>query len=73
MPDGERARPEGTKCTSAALLPKVIFNYVLTVEECVFPFSERKMPENCERAQKSARNYAKDFFFHSYLVVNEHV
>ena len=28
-----------------------------------FALSEGKMPENCERARKSARNYADDFFF----------
>ena len=46
MPEGKRARPEGTKCPSAALLPGATFNYVLTVEEYVFAFSEGKMPEN---------------------------
>ena len=78
MPEGKRDRPDGTKCPSAALLPEAIFNYVLTVEEHVFALSEGKMPENCERARKIARNYANDFFlihailyfiFHSCLVV----
>ena len=69
MPEGKRARPECTKCASAALLRKAIFNYVLTVEEYVFALSEGKMPENCERAQKSARNYANDFFFHSCVLI----
>ena len=63
MPEGKRARPEGTKCLMAALLSEAIFNYVLTVEEYVFVLSEGKMPEKCERARKSARNYANDFFF----------
>ena len=52
MPDGKRARPEGTKVQIAALLTEAIFNYVLTVEEYVFALSEGKMPENCEIAQK---------------------
>ena len=52
MPEGKRARPEGTKCPSAALLPEGIFNYVLTVEAYVFTLTEGKMPENCERAWK---------------------
>ena len=52
----------------APLLPEVIFNYVLTVEEYVFALSEGNMPENCERARKSVRNYANDFFFHSCVV-----
>ena len=69
MPQGKRARPEGTKCPSAALLREVIFNYVLTVEDYVFTLSEGKMPENCERARKSARNYANDFFFHSCVLI----
>ena len=73
MPEGKRARPQGTKCPSAALLPEAIFNYVLIVEEYVFALSEGKMPKNCERARKSARNYANDFFFHSCLVVKEHM
>ena len=80
MPEGKKARPEGRKCPSAALLSEAIFNYVLTVEEYVFALSERKVPENCERARKSARNYANDFFvhscvltFHSCLVVKEQV
>ena len=39
MPDGKRARPEGTKSPIAALLPEAIFNYVLTVEEYIFALS----------------------------------
>ena len=80
MPEGKIARPE---CPMAALLPEAIFNYVLTVEKYVFALSEGKIPENCERVRKSARNYANDFFFHSCvlifhffhscLVVKEHV
>ena len=62
MPEGKRARPEGTKCPSAAFLPEAIFNYVLTVEEYAFALSEGKMPENCERDRKSAQNYANDNF-----------
>ena len=62
MPEGKRAQPEGRKSPSAALLPEAIFNYVLTVEEYVFALSEGKMPESYERARKSARNYANDFF-----------
>ena len=27
------------------------------------------MSENCERARKSARNYANDFFFHSCVLI----
>ena len=69
MPEGKRARPEGTKCMSAALLPEANFNYVRTVEEYVFALSEGKMPENCERARKSARNYANDFCFHSCVLI----
>ena len=56
MPEGKRARPEGTKCPSAAVLPEAILNYVLTVEEYVFALFERKIPENCERA----RNFVKE-------------
>ena len=40
MPEGKRARPEGTKCSMAALMPEAIFNYVLTVEENVFALSD---------------------------------
>ena len=69
MPEGKRAQFEGTKCPIAVLLPEVIFNYVLTVEEYVFALSEGKMPVNCERARKSARNYANDFFFHSFVLI----
>ena len=55
----------------AALLPEAIFNYDLTVEKyLLLLLRERcqkivKEPGNCERAQKSAQNYANDFFFHS--------
>ena len=74
MTEGKRARPEGTKCPSVALLPEAMFNYVLTVDEYFFfALSDGKMPENYERARKSARNYANDFIFHSCLVVKEHV
>ena len=66
MSEGKRARPEGTKCPSAALLPEAIFNYVQTVEEYVFDLSEGKMPE---RAQKSARNYANGFCFHLCVLI----
>ena len=59
MPDGKRVRPEGTKRSSAALLPEAIFNYVLTVEQSVFAPSEGKMPENCERAQKKVKEPGK--------------
>ena len=59
----------GTKCPSATFLPEAIFNYVLTVEEYVFALSEGKMPEKCERARKSARNYTNDFFFHSCVLI----
>ena len=52
MSEGKRARPEGTKFPSAALLSEAIINYVLTVEEYVSALSEGKMPENCERARK---------------------
>ena len=38
MPEGKRARTEGTKCPCAALLPEAIFNYVVSVEEYVFCF-----------------------------------
>ena len=69
MPKGKRARPEGKKCPSAALLPEAIFNYVLTVEEYVFALSEGKMPESYERARKSARNYSNDFCFHSCVLI----
>ena len=55
MPKGKRARPEGTKCPMAALLPVTIFNYVLTVEENVFAPSEGKIPENCESQEKCAK------------------
>ena len=69
MPEGKRAQPEGPKCPSEALLPEIIFNYFLTVEEYVFALSEGNIPENCERARKivkereSARNYANCSFF----------
>ena len=63
---GKRARPEGTKRAMVALLHEAIFNYVLTVEEYVFALSEGKTPE---RARKSARNYANDFFFHSWVLI----
>ena len=69
MPEEKSARPEGTNCPMAALLPDAIINYVLTVEEYVFALFEGKMPENCERARKSARNYANDFFFHSCVLI----
>ena len=59
MLEGERARPEGTKCPSAALLPEAIFNYVLSVEKYVFELSEGKMPENYERAQKIVKEPGK--------------
>ena len=74
MPEGKRARP--------APLPEAIFNYVLIVEEYGFALSEGKILENCERARKSARNYANDFIFrssvlkfvfYSCLVVKKHV
>ena len=72
MPEGKRDRPEGTKGSSAALLPEAIFNYVLTVEEYVFTLSVTKMPENCERARKIVKEPGKVsetvqriFFFHS--------
>ena len=87
MPEGKRDRPEGTKGSSAALLPEAIFNYVLTVEEYVFTLSIRKMPENCERARKIVKEPGKVsetvqrifffihafqyFSFHSGLVVKE--
>ena len=74
MPEGERARPEGTKCPSAALLPEAIFNYVLSVEKYVFELSEGKMPENYERAQKIVKEPGKvretmqmiSFFIHAF-------
>ena len=69
MPEGKSARPEGTKGPSAALLPEAIFNYVLTVEDYVFILSEGKIPDYCERARKSARNYANDFFFHLCVLI----
>ena len=75
MPEGKRAQPKGTKFPSAALLPQAIFKYVVTVEEYVFALSEGKVPENCERgrkivkAQKSARNYENDLFFHSCVLI----
>ena len=72
MPEGKRARPEGTKYPSAAPLSEAIFNYVLTVKEYVFALYERKMPENCEKARKvvkSAQNKANDFFFHSCVLI----
>ena len=69
MTEGKRARPEGTKFPSEALLPEAIFSYVLTVEEYVFALSEGKMPENCEGAENCARNYAKDFFFNSSVLI----
>ena len=59
MPEGKRARPEGTKCPNAALLPEAIFKYVLTVEEYVFSLSEGMMPENCERARRIAKEPGK--------------
>ena len=59
MPEGKKARPEGRKCPSAAVLSEAIFNYVLTVEEYVFALSEGKMPENCERARKIAKEPGK--------------
>ena len=69
MTEGKRARPEGTKCPNAALFPEAIFNYVLTDEQYVLALSEVKMPENCERARKSTRNYANDLFFHSCILI----
>ena len=73
MPEGKRARPEGTKCPSMDILPEAIFNYVLTVEDYVFALSERKMPENCERAWKIVKEPGKvretmlmiSFFIHA--------
>ena len=59
MPAGKRARPEGTNCPSAALVPEAIFNYVLTVEEYVFALSEGKMPENFEKARKIVKEPGK--------------
>ena len=59
MPEGKRARPEGTKYPSADLLPEAIFNYVLTVEEYVSALSEGEMPENCERARKFVKEPGK--------------
>ena len=59
MPEGKRARPEGTRCPSAVLFPEAIFNYVLTVDEYVFAFSEEKMPKNCERARQFAKEPGK--------------
>ena len=74
MPEGKRARPEGTKCPSATLLPEAFFNYVLTVEEYFFALSERKMPENCERVRKIVKETGKvrrtmhmiSFFLHAF-------
>ena len=74
MPEGKRARPEGTKCPMAAFLPEAIFNYVLTVEEYVFALSEGKMPENCERARRILKEPGKvretmqmiSFFIHAF-------
>ena len=73
MPEGKRARPEGTKCPSMDLLPEAIFNYVLTVEEYVLALSEGKIPENCERARKIVKDPGKvretmqmiSFFIHA--------
>ena len=74
MPEGKRARPEVTKCPSAALLPETIFNYVQTVEEYVFALSEGKMPENCKRAKENEKKPGKvhetvqmiSFFIHAF-------
>ena len=89
MPEGKKARPEGRKCPSAALLSEAIFNYVPTVEEYVFALSEGTMPENCERVGKTVKEPGKVretmqmisffihafyyFIFHSCSVVKEHV
>ena len=59
MPEGKNAQLEGAKCPSAALLPEVIFNYVLTVKEYVFALSEEKLPENWERAGKIVKEPGK--------------
>ena len=74
MPEGKRARPEGTKCSSVALLSEVIFNYVLTVEEHVFALSGGKLPEKWERARKYVEESGKwretmqmiSFFIHAF-------
>ena len=63
MTEGKRARPEGTKFPSEALLPEAIFSYVLTVEEYVFALSEGKMPENCEGAWKIVRETMQKISF----------
>ena len=73
MSEGKRARLEGTKCPSAVLLPEGILNYFLTTTKSIFALSEVKMPENCERAWKSAQNYANDFFFHSCVLIFQFV
>ena len=59
MPEGKRARPEGTKWPRMALLPEAVTNYVLTVEEKVFALSEGKMPENCERSREIVKEPGK--------------
>ena len=59
MPEEKRTQPEGTKGPSAVLLPEAIFNYVLSIEEYVFALSERKMPENCEKARKIVKEPGK--------------
>ena len=74
MPDGNRTRPEGTNCSSAALLPEAIVNYVLTVEEYVFALSEGKMPVKCGRARNTVKEPGKvretmqmiPFFIHAF-------
>ena len=59
MPEGNRARPEGTKFPMAAPLPEAIFNYVSTVQEYVFALSEGKMPQNCKKARKTVKKPGK--------------
>ena len=49
MTEGKRARPEGTKCPSVALLPEAMFNYVLTVDEYFFLLF---LMERCQKIVK---------------------
>ena len=66
MPEGKRAWPEGTKCPMAPLLPEVIFNYVLTVEEYVFALSEGNMPEIVKEPGKVCETMQMiSFFIHA--------
>ena len=70
MPEGKRARPEGTKCPMAALLPEAIFNYVLSVEEYVFALSVWFCSFNClskEEPGKVRETMQKiSFFIHAF-------